>query len=485
MKTLVVGVGVVGCAYGWVLSEAGVEITHVVRPGEVEKRSAPVMLDVLDEREGYPRTRRVGYVPRVVDAVSPGGGFELVIVATKHYQAADAVREYRECLPDATFLLFTANWDGLAAIDAVLPRSRYLWGYSVASGGRRGDQLLINMAASVRLGELDGVQTPRLQAIVELFARAGIRGEVQANIIEWLWVHHAINAGTIGTALYAGGIREATEDLGLMRRGMLATREALAVVRARGVNLARYRDARSILRVPSLVGALCYRRRLTKTEMGRRVMSAGHFYNDPTEMKRFYLDVVQTGTQLGVAMPHLLEMRERIVSYRPQPPADFGCDEPGQVEVLCGPWLWLFPASYAIHIAEEALAGERFYRWIGRVAGREIGPGVFLGGNLVYETAMIMAVRRALAREDAAWIVPMLWTITAINGLGHVAGSVATRSYSPGLVSGAGVWAPLGAISVARGRRVLPRALWRRGVAAGALTYAGVALLAWPLSHEP
>jgi hypothetical protein len=37
---------------------------------------------------------------------------------------------------------------------------------------------------------------------------------------------------------------------------------------------------------------------------------------------------------------------------------------------------------------------------------------------------------------------------------------------------------------VARGQRLLPRALWRRGLAAGALTHAGVALLAWPLSHE-
>ena len=83
-----------------------------------------------------------------------------------------------------------------------------------------------------------------------------------------------------------------------------------------------------------------------------------------------------------------------------------------------------------------------------------MSPGVFIGVNVVYEAAMVAAVRRALAREDASWIVPMLGTITAINGLGHVAASVAARSYSPGLVSGVGVWAPLGAVEVARGRRV-------------------------------
>jgi hypothetical protein len=45
------------------------------------------------------------------------------------------------------------------------------------------------------------------------------------------------------------------------------------------------------------------------------------------------------------------------------------------------------------------------------------------------------------------------------------------------------VWAPLGLFAVMRGRRLLPRALWRRGVTAEALAFAGAALLALPLSH--
>lgn len=41
------------------------------------------------------------------------------------------------------------------------------------------------------------------------------------------------------------------------------------------------------------------------------------------------------------------------------------------------------------------------------------------------------------------WVVPALGTVTAANGIGHLAGSLAARSYSPGTVSGVGVWAPL------------------------------------------
>ena len=35
---------------------------------------------------------------------------------------------------------------------------------------------------------------------------------------------------------------------------------------------------------------------------------------------------------------------------------------PDEDVALSGRWIWLFPASYAVHIAEEGLAGERFYR---------------------------------------------------------------------------------------------------------------------------
>jgi len=146
--------------------------------------------------------------------------------------------------------------------------------------------------------------------------------------------------------------------------------------------------------------------------------------------------------------------------------------------------LWLFPAVFAAHIAEECLAGERFYRWIRRTAGREWDPGPFVAVNLAFEVAMIAAVRAA--RRDpgrAAWVVPGLGLIGATNGLGHLAGSVVTRSYSPGVLSGAGLWAPLGLIALRRSRRTLPHRAWRRGVAIGALASAAVVPLGLALSH--
>ena len=95
----------------------------------------------------------------------------------------------------------------------------------------------------------------------------------------------------------------------------MATREALDVVAARGVDLGRYPDARSVLNMPAWLAGLAYFYLVRFTEKGRRLLRASHFAHSPEEMKRYYFDVLKTGENLGVAMPHLSALRERIERY--------------------------------------------------------------------------------------------------------------------------------------------------------------------------
>ena len=158
-------------------------------------------------------------------------------------------------------------------------------------------------------------------------------------------------------------------------------------------------------------------------------------------------------------------------------------DQVPSCDGLAAHWLWLFPVTYAVHIAEEGLAGERFYRWIHRVLGREFSGCVFITLNLLYLSAMCAAVRRVQGHRSA-WLVPALGVITTANGIGHLVGSIATRSYSPGLVSGTTIWMPLGMLALQRSRRFLPRTVWRRGVAGGVAVAGAVAVVALPFTHR-
>jgi len=316
MKVLIIGRGVVGTIYGWAFSQAGIDVTHIVR----KELPSTATLDLLDLRPGYPKHSRVTYAPKTVAQIDPADGFDLVIVATKHYQAAEAIRQYLPRAPHAAFLLFTANWDGATEIDRLLPRSSVLWGYAAASGGPDAQGVLIaTVAPTVRFGMLEGSDPQKFKSVAELFQRAGFTLDIKPNIVEWLWVHHAINAGGIGICLWAGGIAEATRSFKIVRLGLSATREALDVVAARGVDLEKYPDAKSVLNMPAwLAGpALTYAMRFT--EKGRRLLRGSHFAYSPEEMKRYYFDVLNTGENLGVAMPHLSALREKIECFPANP----------------------------------------------------------------------------------------------------------------------------------------------------------------------
>lgn len=144
-------------------------------------------------------------------------------------------------------------------------------------------------------------------------------------------------------------------------------------------------------------------------------------------------------------------------------------------------WLWLFPLTYAVHIAEEGLGGERFYRWIRRVPlvpalGIQVSGREFVALNALYMIAMIAAVVAA-SSPQRAWVAPGLGVLVALNGLGHLAGSLATRSYSPGLVSGMLLWFPLGLFTLADGQRTLPPSAFWSGVIAGILAQAFIAAI--------
>jgi len=313
VKTLITGMGNIGVIHGWALTESGADVSHVVRKGSLGKYSGEVKMDVLDMRGDSPKNYLTSYLPKVVDDIAPGECYELVMVPTKHFQAAGAIRQYRDLVPGADFLMFTANWEGTAEIDALLPRPRFLWGFSVASGGRGEDGVMYaNIQKHYCIGELDGSRTPRLERIVEMFGKAGLAADIKPNIIEWQWVHHAIVAGLIGTALYMGGLPGEDTGAEMWVLAARAVKDALAVVEQRGVDVRSYADTKPFLVPDDEEAAKRIRQALFRMPHYERSRKHSHFDTSRDEMKRIYLDVLETGERLGVPMPYLRSLKEKI-----------------------------------------------------------------------------------------------------------------------------------------------------------------------------
>jgi len=138
--------------------------------------------------------------------------------------------------------------------------------------------------------------------------------------------------------------------------------------------------------------------------------------------------------------------------------------------------VWLMPASFAAHIAEEWLGG--FPGWVTHVAG-----GVMTGQAFVENNAFFMAVMLALtffavtARTRWTATVLLAWASANLfwDALFHLFATAWWVTYSPGLVTAALFYLP---ISFVVGRSALKDGVVTRVEFSGAVT-AGAALMAF------
>ena len=141
-----------------------------------------------------------------------------------------------------------------------------------------------------------------------------------------------------------------------------------------------------------------------------------------------------------------------------------------------GPWVWLFPLAYGLHIAEEYWL--HFPDWVSRVSQAFVSNTQFLVLNGAFWLLMVVAVIAIRARTSLAWLVATLAAILGINAALHLLGSLVTRTYSPGSITAAFLYVPLVLYAF---RQVLPRiarGTALRAVVLGAAIHAGAMFLA-------
>jgi hypothetical protein len=147
-------------------------------------------------------------------------------------------------------------------------------------------------------------------------------------------------------------------------------------------------------------------------------------------------------------------------------------------------WIWLFPLTYLVHIGEEYWAGGGFAPWIARTAGVHLTMGEFLVLNGIGWVVMTIGVALVNGSRRWRWVLTALGGIVLLNAVLHAIGSVVTRSYSPGLVTGLVLWIPLGLFTLRRESRSAARPAFLKGVLAVVIFHALLALfmMSVPLS---
>jgi 2-dehydropantoate 2-reductase len=235
MKICFVGAGALGSTLGGTLAEAGADVWLIDR--------FQAHIDAIKQSGLRLREDDVDRTVRVNAATSAEGigPADLVIVLVKSYHTRAAIEGVAALIGPDTMVMSLQNGLGHEDILAeVVGRPRVLAGKTYAGGvllgpghvriGVRGKETLI--------GELDGSDTARVQAIAAAFNGAGLLTTVSRNIIGTIWDKLLINVatGALGgiTRLTYGDMYEIAE---IEACAVAAVAEAMAVAAASGVLL--------------------------------------------------------------------------------------------------------------------------------------------------------------------------------------------------------------------------------------------------------
>jgi len=142
-------------------------------------------------------------------------------------------------------------------------------------------------------------------------------------------------------------------------------------------------------------------------------------------------------------------------------------------------WLLLLPASFLLHITEEWFARPGFPAWTRQLGSSGIPPDRFILINAVAWPASALLTTLGILVPEFAWFPATFATMVCINAVLHAVGTLATASYSPGLLTGLLLFLPVGLTALSYSRQVLPPHRFALAVVAGVLLHAVVIAIAF------
>jgi 2-dehydropantoate 2-reductase len=289
MKIAVFGSGGVGGYFGGRLAQAGVEVVFIAR-GEHLRALQEKGLHVESSLGSF-------HLPKVTAVEQPAraGQVDGVLVALKAWQIAEAAPELPPILKPESWVLPLSNGvEASAQLAEALGGEHVLGGLSRISSFISGPGRIHHAAIEpfIAFGELDGRFTPRLQALQQVFERAGIAAEVRADIQRAVWEKFVFIAPLSGVGAVArrpvGDFRHVPHTRRLLQA---AVEETAAVGRAQGIDLAPYIVSRTLAIIDGLAPH-------TVASMQRDIQEGR-----PSELEAQTGAVVRFGQQAGVDTP--------------------------------------------------------------------------------------------------------------------------------------------------------------------------------------
>jgi len=285
-SALIVGAGAVGAAVAGLIAGRDPEAVCVLAGGERLQRYRRDGFILNGSRRDFP-----------LASPQDGGEADLIIVAVKAHQLAQAIKDMKAHVGPGTLVLSLMN--GITSeedLAASFGREKVPYGMILGIDAvREGNDTRFSSTGKVFFGDArntEGAWSPRISRIAEFFARTGVAHVVPPDMVKTLWYKFMINVGINQVSAIIRGTYRAFQS-GADAAAVMdaAMREVVALSREMGTGLEE-------ADIAAWHAALAGFAPGNKTSMLQDV-EAGR----KTEVEAFAGTVIRLGREKGIPMP--------------------------------------------------------------------------------------------------------------------------------------------------------------------------------------
>lgn len=277
MNILVVGLGTIGSIYGYAFQEAGHEVEHYIRKDSPKLAFRELQVDLLDGRFDAR-----GLESQAVYQVNPCSQkkYDFIFVSVPSGGVANVIDSLAADGISGTLILACGIWQERREVEKLVRDYPYILGYPVAGGNIIDHQLTCCLFDHFMLERKEKADIPNYPDLAQLFADCHIKLEQPYDMLEWIWLHMAINAGVISVMGSYANPEEASaaaemlmDSTHYLKMAVKSIRETSQIVASRGVELKNYKDELLPYKLPTIISAPLMKRMFAKNILSRKIMT--------------------------------------------------------------------------------------------------------------------------------------------------------------------------------------------------------------------
>jgi hypothetical protein len=141
-------------------------------------------------------------------------------------------------------------------------------------------------------------------------------------------------------------------------------------------------------------------------------------------------------------------------------------------------WMWIFPVTYLVHLAEEYWGGEGYCAYLYRLRGVRLSTARFFFFQGLGIVLIVIGIFVSLHLRWPRFFLAIVGALVLSNGTTHTVTALRNGGYGPGLVTCVLVWIPLGLVTLFLLFGEMPAARLALAAGIGVAIQATVALIA-------